>query len=100
MPGRCRKTFSTETKLVRRRGGGGTDEHCYPLHGIERAEAVRSERENHVTKDRSGLSDKIAGQDGSAAVLQRNPKRFSGARGRFCCRINGGAGRFPGRHGG
>src|SRR5437588_348769 len=100
MPGRCRKTFSFETKLVRRRGGGRADQSCHSLHGIERVETVQSERENYRTQDRVGRSEEIAGEVGSAPILQRNLERFSGTRRRFCRRINGGAGRFPGRDGG
>ena len=54
MSGRCRPIFSAQTKMVGRRGGRRTDRDRDSLDGLERSEAVRSERKNHRTEDGIG----------------------------------------------
>ena len=67
MPGRSGQALSAKTEMVGRRGGGRADRDRDSLDGIERAEAVRSERKDHRI------------QDGSAAkksLVQMNLRQF------------------------
>ena len=76
-----------------------TDRRRDSLDGIKRVETVRSNGENHRAQDGIGRKE-VAGENGSAAVLQRNAERFAGARRRFGGGVDGRARSVVRRDGG